>query len=172
MKTLGPQRLGAGLMLLLILWLPGSGIGAGLIEGQTVPAFELSGLDGKTHSLDELTANGPTLIVFWSTHCHFCHAMIPDFKRIHAVYHDRGISFAAVNVGYEDKAEVRRYVKEHGLEYLVLNDDAKKVELAETYALIGTPTIVLVSDEHKVLYYGHTLPDLEPHVPAKAAAAR
>lgn len=165
MKALEPRRLGTGLALWLLLWLPGAGHGYGLAPGQPAPEFTLSGLNGSTHSLLELTANGPALLVFWSTHCHFCHAMIPELKQLHAAYHERGLTLAAINIGYEDEDEVRRYVNEHELEYLVLNEDARKAALAESYALVGTPTIVLISSTREVLYYGHTLPDLERHLP-------
>lgn len=160
------ERYGPGVMVWLMLWLPAPGFGYGLAAGQPTPHFDLSGLDDESYSLRELTANGPALLVFWSTHCDFCNALIPKFKRVHAAYHERGLTLAAINIGHEDDAEVRRYAKEHELDYLVLNDDESKTELARAYAVVGTPTVVLVSSDGEVRYYGHDLPDLSASIGA------
>lgn len=88
---------------------------------------------------------------------------------MHTAYHAQGLTLAAINIGHEDEAEVRRYAKEHEPDYLVLNDDAMKTDLARAYAVVGTPTVVLVSPEGAVLYFGHELPDLPARLGARAA---
>jgi len=129
--------------------------------GETAPDFTLTDLSDKSHSLEELRKNGNVLLVFWSTKCHVCHAMIPQFKEIHAKYKDKGLTFVAINVGFEDKEEVDDYVFEYKLDYMVLNEDDKKAQVAEDYRLMGTPTIQLIAADGTVTYRGHRIPDLE-----------
>lgn len=133
----------------------------GLEVGTQAPGFTLAGLDEELYSLSDLTAHGPALLVFWSTRCHFCHAMIPQFRQVQDRWGPRGLTLAAIDVGYENAAEVTAYVDANDIDYLVLNQDDRKAELVDAYGLIGTPTIVLVSAQGNVLYYGHNLPDLD-----------
>jgi thiol-disulfide isomerase/thioredoxin len=155
--------------LLLLVWLfiflPISSAfavdGNGPYVGQTAPEFSMTDLSGKSHSLSQLREKGHVLLVFWSTQCHVCHTMLPAFKKIDEQYKDKGLSFVAVNVGYEDLPEVKDYVYEFKIKYLVLNEDDKKADVAEAYRLRGTPTMELISPDGKVLYRGHRIPDVE-----------
>jgi len=129
--------------------------------GQTAPEFSLTDLSKKSHSLESLRKNGHVLLVFWSTKCHICHAMIPRFKTIHEKYADKGLTLAAINVGFEDREEVDDYAFEFKLNYLVLNEDDKKSQIAQDYRLVGTPTIQLIAPDGTVKYRGHGIPDLD-----------
>ena len=130
--------------------------------GLLAPEFDLANLQGGRASLSGLRKNGHVMLIFWSTRCPFCHALIPEFKAIHEKYKGKGLTVAAINVGYEGMPEVDAYALEYDLNYLVLNEDAKKESLASDYQLMGTPTIVVVSPTGIVLYRGHFLPkDLE-----------
>jgi len=144
--------------------------GYGPYVGQTAPDFVMTDLEGKKYSLGQLRNKGHVLLVFWSTQCHVCHAMIPAFKKVNEQYKNKGLSFVAVNVGYEDKSEVEDYVFEFDLNYLVLNEDNKKAIVAEAYHLRGTPTIELISPAGKVLYRGHRIPDVERLMQVKTVA--
>lgn len=126
--------------------------------GQTAPEFTLTDLSGKPHSLESLRKKGHVLLVFWSTKCHICHAMIPRFKAVHEKYNGKGLTLVAVNVGFEDKDEVDDYAFEFKLNYLILNEDDKKAQLGEDYRLVGTPTIELVAPDGTVKYRGHRIP--------------
>jgi len=129
--------------------------------GQMAPGFSLTDLKENPHSLEGLLKKGPVLLVFWSTKCHVCHALIPRFKAIHEQYSSKGLTLAAINVGYEDMEEVDDYAFEFKLPYLVLNEDSKKEQIAGDYRLQGTPTIQFIDTDGKVLYRGHSVPDLD-----------
>lgn len=128
--------------------------------GETAPEFELTDLSSKSHSLTDLRKKGHVLLVFWSTKCHVCHAMIPQFQAIHKKYDGKGLTLVAIDVGFEDKDEVDDYVFEYKLNYLVLNEDDKKAQVAQDYRLVGTPTIQLIAPDGTVKYRGHSVPDL------------
>ncbi len=140
----------------------------GPAEGQQAPEFSLTNLQNQAQSLTDLRKDGHVLLVFWSTKCHVCHAMIPRFKEVHEKYGGKGLTLVAINVGFEDKEEVDDYVFEYMLDYLVLNDDNKKAQVAQAYRLVGTPTIQLIAPDGTVKYRGHRIPDLDKLVAVSA----
>ncbi|MDZ7804849.1 TlpA disulfide reductase family protein [Thiohalophilus sp.] len=128
--------------------------------GQTAPGFELTSLEGDKVSLDSLTQQGHVLLVFWATECVYCYAHISDFNALHDHYHDRGLTVAAINIAGEYAQEVREYARSNDLKYLVLADRLDNLDVAEDYHVVGTPTLVLVNPENRILFYGHNLPDV------------
>ena len=54
--------------------------------GNPAPEFRLADLQGNVHELAILRKSQHVLVLFWSTNCHFCHAMIPQFKSIQDTY--------------------------------------------------------------------------------------
>ncbi len=128
--------------------------------GQSAPGFTLSSLEGGEVSLNALTQQGHVLLIFWATECVYCYAHIEDFNALHDRYHGQGLTVAAINIAGEYEQEVREYVRSNGLKYLVLADRLDNLDVAEDYHVVGTPTLVLVSPENRVLFYGHILPDV------------
>jgi len=146
-------------LLALFMTLPGT---ANI--SRQAPDFEIKNLSGKPVRLADLRTDGRVLLVFWSTRCGYCKQMIPQFKAIEKNYRNKGVRLAAVNIGSEDKPEVLRYANKFNLPYLVLNDDAQKADLAENYAVVGTPTIILIEPTGEVSYRGFKLPDLTDRI--------
>lgn len=133
--------------------------------GDTAPGFELLDLEGTRHSLESLRREGAAvLLVFWSTECPYCHVLLPELEQRQESFGTLGVKTAAVNVGWESADEVARYVELHKLSFLVLNEDDKKADVAADYHLPGTPTVFLVGDSGRILFYGHKLPDIETYL--------
>ena len=151
-------------LVLLGLFMAQASASIGPKVGQTAPEFTMTDLKSQSHSLSELRKDGHVMLVFWSTKCHVCHAMIPQFKQIHKQYGGKGLTFVAINVGYEDRDEVDDYVFEFRLDYLVLNEDDKKAQIAQDYRLVGTPTIQLIAPDGTVKFRGHRIPDLDRYL--------
>lgn len=128
--------------------------------GEQAPAFELKALDGGLHKLTSLTSKGHVLLVFWATECVYCYAHVTDFKKLHQQYAEKGLTLAAINIGGEYDMEVKEYVKDNELNYLVLSNRLKNLDVAEAYHVIGTPTLVLVSPQGEIVYRGHNIPDI------------
>lgn len=127
--------------------------------GDTAPEFKLKTLSGTPHSLSELRKKGHVLLVFWAVECVYCYAHIKEFNRVHAEYKNK-LTVTAINIGGEYPIEVEEYVKDNSLKYLVLSERLNNLDVGENYHVLGTPTIVLVSPNGKVLFYGHSIPDL------------
>ena len=132
--------------------------------GDTAPEFTLKTLAGDKVSLNSLRKSGHVLLVFWAVECVYCYAHIKDFNALHEKYHDKGLTVAAINVAGEYDVEVAEYVKDNQLKYLVLSDRLNNLDAAEAYHVVGTPTLVLVSPEGQVVFYGYIVPDVSKWV--------
>ena len=42
----------------------------------------------------------------------------------------------------------------------MLADQVKNIDVASDYKVIGSPTIVLIAPDRKILYYGHKVPEI------------
>jgi thiol-disulfide isomerase/thioredoxin len=81
------------------------------------PAFELKDLDGKPVSLAE--AKGKIVLLnFWATWCGPCRAEIPDLVDLQKRYLDK-FEIIALATDEDDADEVRRFVREAGINYRV-----------------------------------------------------
>ena len=126
----------------------------------TAPGFTVKSLSGDKVSLASLSKKGHVLLVFWAVECVYCYSHIKDFNALHEKYNDKGLTIAAINVAGEYDVEVAEYVKDNSLKYLVLSDRLNNIDVAEAYHVVGTPTLILVSPEGKVVFYGYQVPDI------------
>ncbi len=132
----------------------------GLKPGETAPGFTLKTLDGPAISLQALVSKGHVMLVFWESECVYCFMHISEFNALHDKYSNKGLTIAAINFLGEHDAAVREYVSNNGLKYLVLADRVKSIDVASDYKVIGSPTIVVIAPDQKILYYGHKVPDI------------
>jgi len=136
------------------------GMAAGLKAGALAPGFNLKSLNGKQVSLKSLRDKGLVMLVFWEPECMYCYMHIPEFNALHAKYNNKGLSIAAINFLGEYEAEIKDYVDNNNVTYMMLTDQLKNIDVAQAYKVIGSPTIVLISSKGKILYYGHNVPDI------------
>ena len=148
-----------GIILILCLTVFQVQATVGYKVGNTAPEFKLKSLDGNLHSLTELRKKGHVLLVFWAVDCVYCYAHINKFNQAHDEFQDK-LTIAAINIGGEYPVEVAEYVKDNKLKYLVLSERLNNLDVGESYHVLGTPTLVLISPQGKVLFYGHSVPDL------------
>ena len=148
-----------GIIIILCLSFFQAQAAVGYKVGNTAPEFKLKTLDGKAHSLTDLRKKGHVLLVFWAVECVYCYAHIKEFNHAHEQFKGK-LTIAAINVGGEYPVEVAEYVKDNKLKYLVLSERLNNLDVGESYRVLGTPTLVLVSPQGKVLFYGHRVPDL------------
>jgi thiol-disulfide isomerase/thioredoxin len=123
------QRAGAMVACLVIAGLaagacrgsaPGAGekAAAGGREGQTLPAFEVTALDGSRYSPASL--RGKVVIVdFWDTWCGPCLRALPHLKEL-SLKHPDEVVVLAIAFGQEGEAKVREVVTRQGLPFPVI----------------------------------------------------
>ena len=133
---------------------------AGLKPGEPAPGFSLKSLAGEQIALKDLLAKGHVMLVFWETQCVYCYAHIKDFNALQKQYQKKGLTIAAINFLGEYESEVREYVTDNDVQYLVLADRLNNIDVAEAYKVIGSPTIVVIAPDGNILSYGHKIPDM------------
>jgi len=128
--------------------------------GQTAPDFTLKKLGGGKISLAEMRKNGHVMLIFWEPNCVYCFSHIKDFNALHEKYQNKGLTLAAINFLGEYDEDVAEYVKNNNVKYMMLSDRLNNIDVAEAYHVIGSPTIVVIAPDGKVVSYGYTLPDV------------
>lgn len=141
-------------------------VSAGTLNpGDTAPEFKLLDLSGKTHTLAELRAKGPVLLFFWSTECGYCRVMAPKVQRLHAERAAGGLTIAGIDIDYKMREQVEAFVRERKLEFLILHGSLDNADAVEAYGVPGTPTLVLIGRDGRIVYYGHSLEEVKKHLP-------
>ena len=111
----------------------------GLPRGTPAPDFELVPVRGQADSLTELTERArPTVLVFVSTACGPCAAMLPSLAHWQDALRS-SVMLAAVFEGASE--DVERLSAEHGLSVVLVQ---KESEIFELYSLRATPSAVLI----------------------------
>ncbi|NQS91416.1 MAG: TlpA family protein disulfide reductase [Chloroflexi bacterium] len=87
---------------------------------QPAPELTLFDLDGNEVSLSDFVGE-VVLLNNWATWCPPCRLEMPEFKAYYDKYKDRGFQVVAIEAG-QPEAEVRSFVEEAGLEFVILLD--------------------------------------------------
>jgi peroxiredoxin len=65
--------------------------------GQAAPSFKLTGLDGKTYSLEQFRGRY-VVIHFAATWCPFCNAEAPHLEQLYKTYEQKGVQVFIIDV--------------------------------------------------------------------------
>jgi peroxiredoxin len=112
---------------------PGASPSSSVVEGTNIRA-RLPGVDW--------AANGETVLLALSTHCHYCTESAPFFKRLTA---QAGRGAEVIAVLAEPPAEAERYLADQGVHV----DAIRQLSLG-VLGVAGTPTMMLVNGDGKV----------------------
>jgi len=133
--------------------------------GDIAPEFKLQDLSGKQHTLTDLRAKGPVLLFFWSTDCGFCRVMAPKIQKLHVERAASGLTIAGIDIDFKMREQVEAFVRERNLTYLILHGSLDNADVVEAYGVPGTPTLVVVGRDGRVVYYGHSLDAAARNIP-------
>jgi peroxiredoxin len=120
--------------------------------------FELTGVDGKTHSLETLKGARATVVVFSCNHCPY---VVLNEDRLIAVARDyaaKGVGFAAINSNDAEKypedsfSEMRKRAAEKKFPFPYLRDESQDV--ARAFGATHTPHLFVLDAELKLAYTG------------------
>jgi peroxiredoxin len=113
----------------------------------TAPDFSLKDLTGKNFTLSAQKGK-PVLLIFITTWCPTCRSEMPRYSSIYKKYSRHGLE--VVNIDIEEPREkVLRFAEKYNVPYRMLLDEKGKV--AETYRIVGIPSMVLIDKDGKVL---------------------
>ena len=146
--------------LLVIVFILG-GVGcAGAQEsplvGKKAPDFTLERLSGKSASLSEVVKDKRSILFFFATWCPHCRAQLKEIAARKAELQKEGIQVILVDIG-EPKNKVAEFLTTRGMD----NDAFLDVDsfVAETYQVLGVPTLVFIGMDGKVRFVEYGLPD-------------
>ena len=122
--------------------------------GKNAYVFSLQDTGGNTVSLSDFKGKG-VILFFWTTWCPHCRSQLKEFNREYDAIRDSGIELISINVG-ESRSVVERYRSKYSLVYPVLLDYNRRT--SSNYGVIGVPTIILVSEDGRIVKSAHYLP--------------
>ncbi|RKX69427.1 TlpA family protein disulfide reductase [candidate division WOR-3 bacterium] len=82
------------------------------------PEIALKDLSGNTYRFSDFKGK-VVLVDFWAVWCPPCRMSIPELIRIYERYHDQGLVVIGVSLD-RDLNEVRRFIKQYDIPYLIL----------------------------------------------------
>jgi peroxiredoxin len=130
---------------------------AGGAVGETATAFQLKGVDGKTHSLADY--KGKVVVLEWvNPSCPFSdrHARektMSDLVKQHGEVVWLGINSSSAGSGeYVKPADYQSYIQKNGINYAVLYDETGAV--GHAYGARTTPHMFIIGKDGKIAYNG------------------
>lgn len=128
--------------------------------GKTAPDLEIQDIAGKTVSLLSLKPEY-TLLVFWSTQCSHCTAMMPRLKEIYDNQNPKRFEVMAVAVD-TSRSEWAGFIKENKLRWINVSDlKGFSGKAADDYNIYATPTMFFLDREKKILAKPVSMRELE-----------
>lgn len=134
-----------------------------IVAGQSAPNFTLANLEGENVVLydDVLANNEVVLIDFWASWCGPCVAKIPDLKKFHSEYKDKGfeIVFVSIDDTYDDWKTGSDGHEVPGINVADLNGFLGDTPV--DYGVRMIPTEFLLQSDGKILNRELTMEELE-----------
>ncbi|GAB4392370.1 MAG: thioredoxin family protein [Gammaproteobacteria bacterium] len=134
--------------------------------GTIAPDFTLlDTISGKTYSLQELSSDKATVIMFICNHCPFVKHVNPELVRLANDYQTKGIAFIAISSNDaesypQDAPELmQKTARELGYPFPYLYDETQTV--AKAYQAACTPDFYIFDDKLSCVYRGQ-LDDSRP----------
>jgi peroxiredoxin len=130
--------------------------------GQTAPGFSLTGLDGKSYSLEVLRQNGPVVAAFFKISCPVCQFTFPFLQRIYQRYGNDKVSF--LGISQDDAKATAGFARQYGITFpMALDEKEKSYPASNAYGLTNVPTIFLIDADGtvRVASMGFVKDDLE-----------
>lgn len=110
----------------------------------TVPVLQAKTLAGKAFDIN-LPRQGPLLVHFWASWCPICHL---EQDGIQAISRDYPVISVAMSSG--NNASVRRFMKQQGLDFPVINDP--NGQIARRFGVTGVPVSFVVDANNQIRF--------------------
>jgi thiol-disulfide isomerase/thioredoxin len=139
-----------------------------LAIGAPAPNFKLTGVDGKTYTLDSFKSSKLLAVVFTAVHCPTAEVYENRLKQLVSDYRGKGVAFAVIQpnnaralrldeMGYTDLGDslddmkVRAAHRKFNFPFLY---DGETQEISKAYGPVATPHVFLFDRERKLRYHG------------------
>jgi peroxiredoxin len=125
---------------------------------ESAPAFDLPGVDGRNHTLDEYADAGVLVLVQSCNHCPYVLAWEGRIDALAREYSDRGVRFVAISSNDAeaypaDSFEAMvKHALEAGYSFDYLYDESQ--EVARALGSERTPEVFVFDAERRLVYHG------------------
>ena len=136
--------------------------------GAGIPSFDLPGVDGKNHTLDDFADADAIMVVFTCNHCPTAQAYEARLNKIYEDYNSRGVAVIAISpndplavrldeLGYSDLGDTLEDMKVRAIDanfkfpYLY-DGETQKTSLA--FGVLATPHVFIFDRERMLRYKG------------------
>jgi peroxiredoxin len=129
-----------------------------LTLGTTAPTFDLPGVDGRNHTLDDYTDNDVLVLIQSCNHCPYVQAWEGRMSAIQRDYAARGVKLVAVNSNDADTYpedsfdEMVKRAQREGFAFDYLYDEDQSI--ARALGSKRTPEVFLFDRDRKLVYHG------------------
>ncbi len=126
--------------------------------GWKAPAFELSGIDGKSYDLPSVRGSQGTLLMFISNHCPYVRAVITRLVEDINILQNEGIGVAAIMPNATELVEadsfdnMKMFAKTHRFTFPYLIDQTQ--DTARDYKAVCTPDFFGFNADDELQYRG------------------
>ena len=136
-----------------------------LMPGDAAPDFELTGTDGKKHSLGSYGGHDGLLVIFMCNHCPYVKAKIEAIKEIDERFRGR---VAVVGINSNDPADypedsfdaMKEMAEKGGFGFDYLVDETQ--EIARRYGAVCTPDPFLFDGDRRLVFHGRLDDAMKP----------
>ena len=115
-------------------------------SAEPAPAFNLMGMDGETHTLDDLKGKF-VLVNFWATWCNPCKVEMPLLEKLHQTLKGDKFTVLGLHVG-PGPENIEEFKKLMPMSFPIYVD----MELEVNWGVPGLPTTFLLNPEGKLIY--------------------
>ena len=120
----------------------------GMIKpGTDAPSFELEGLEGSRHALQDALGRGPLLIAFFKVSCPTCQYAFPFIERLHQQF--RGHGAQVWGISQDNTRDSRSFAGEYGVTFPILIDD-HPYETSDAFGIRHVPTLFLINTQGRI----------------------
>lgn len=129
-----------------------------LALGTEAPSFDLPGVDGRNHTLEEYDAADALALVQSCNHCPYVIAWEGRMKEIQRDYAERGFRLVAVNSNDADRYaadsfdEMKARAERESFNFDYLYDEDQSI--ARTLGSERTPEVFLFDRDRRLVYHG------------------
>jgi peroxiredoxin len=129
-----------------------------LTLGTSAPSFDLPGVDGRNHTLEEYADAAALVLVQSCNHCPYVQAWEGRLNAAQRDYADRGVRLVAISSNdaeaHPDDSfeEMRRRAERQGFTFDYLYDEDQSV--ARALDSERTPEVFVYDGERKLVYHG------------------
>lgn len=126
--------------------------------GDKALPFNLSGVDGKSHSLAEYSGKNALAVIFSCNHCPYVRAWEDRMVQVQADYGMKGVQLIAINANdaskYPDDSfeKMKERAKEKHFNFPYLHDESQQI--ARAYGAERTPEVFLFDKAGTLTYHG------------------